>query len=92
MKPVRLAGATRQHQRIRELTDELEWERRKGVIAALLPYSGDRARPPRFPPLPAGVIPRPRKALPSERRLVEAARLAHHPHLRTDIQNNRTGR
>lgn len=77
----------------------LEWERRKGVITALIRYSGhlgvgwSNLPPPRKPWAPLQLsIPRPRPPLPSEQRLVEGAKQAHHPHLRSDIQNNRTGR
>jgi hypothetical protein len=70
--------------RIRDLLDDLEWERRKGVLAALMPYSGEHGHgwsnqppPPKaWTPLQVS-IPRPRRPLPSERRLVEGARQAH---------------
>jgi hypothetical protein len=96
MRRPRIAGSPRQRQRARELTDSLEWERRKGVITALIRYSGERGvgwsnlPPPRRPWTPLQVsIPRPREPLPSEERLVEQARRSHFPHLRNDINKNR---
>ena len=68
---IRPAGVSKLHRRLQEMRDELdelrreqEWQRRLGVIAALLPYSGpygrgwSNYRPPHIPvqrpPLTAG--------------------------------------
>ena len=98
----RIAGSRMQELRVRELLAELEWERRRGIIAALLPYSGDRRRPRATSSAArsgytgsrrelALMIPKQRLPLPSEQRLVEQARRARYPYVRTDIDNNRGG-
>lgn len=100
MRRPRIAGSPRQRQQARELAASLEWERRKGVITALLRYSGahgvgwSNLPPPRKPWTPLQLsIPSPRPPLPSEHGLVEGARRAHHPHLlRGDTNNNRNPR
>ncbi|MDN5852454.1 MAG: hypothetical protein L0K86_06320 [Actinomycetia bacterium] len=84
MTPRRIAGTARLHQRIRELLDEVEWQRRLSVIVALLPYSGTNRRPPPVAgPVPwPQLMPRQRRRLPSEPRLVAGAVAAAHPHVR----------
>lgn len=89
---------------MRGLLADLEWQRQRVIIAALLPYSGDRPRPYRFPTLPPGVIPIQRRPSVAEQRVIRAApvleahreraELKHQQQLsgRTDINNNRTGR
>lgn len=70
MKAARFGGGRIVHEtRIQALLADLEWERRKGVLVALLPYSGDRQPRRRFPDIPAGLIPMQRPPLsPGEKR------------------------
>lgn len=88
------AGKPKLHRQLQEMRNELlelrreqEWQRQLGVITALLPYSGENASRNRrrraFPPLPSSAIPKQRQPLPSEQRLVDAARRARYPHLRS---------
>lgn len=105
MKPSRpgLAGARLHAVKVRGLLDEIEWQRQRVIIAALLPYSGARPRPYRFPTLPPGVIPIQRRPSVAEQRVIRAAPVleAHRERVvqhreqlsgRIDIENNRTGR
>lgn len=73
----RVAGARAQDMKVAELLEEIEWQRQRTVIAALLPYSGDNVRPRRpSSDEPSVVIPFQRKPTPGEMRVARAAHIA----------------
>jgi len=96
MKARRVAGSHLREVKVRELLTEIEWQRQRVIIAALLPYSGDRPRPYRFQTLPPGVIPIQRRPSMAEQRVTRAGPVleAHRERERARIDqiNNRNGR
>lgn len=93
MRPRRVAGTRLHALKVRELLADLEWERQRTVIAALLPYSGGRARRFRFPQVPAGAIPLQRRPSAAEQRVIRAGPVldAHRERV-LQQQNNRNPR